>query len=346
MIMSTLSLFLHRRKARKAAKAIRNRIHEIQDIASEAMLKELDSLAEEAASVAESGKKDNFDQWLKDLFRRADAASPPEITGSMRYILDLLAVVLMVAGGLRGVFLQPFQIPTSSMQPTLYGIHSISGDAVPDNGMPGIINKILFSAGQEDGHWTAGGDHLFVDRLSIHIKPPARGDVIVFTTEDINTPEGTPLSEISGTFYIKRLIGLPGDTIRFTENGVEIKPAGEESFRHITEFAPQVEKLYSGKGGYQKHSPFTAGNHAGLYPRRMNQEITVPEDHYYMLGDNVAFSSDSRIWGFVPRANIVGRALVVFWPFTRRWGLIDTKDPLAIPTGRPGLRTFEVMSLQ
>jgi signal peptidase I len=51
-----------------------------------------------------------------------------------------------------------------------------------------------------------------------------------------------------------------------------------------------------------------------------------------MLGDNSKFSEDSRYWGFVPRRNIVGKALFVFWPISRRWGFTDTTPPLQVPT--------------
>ena len=341
-----IQLFRLRRKARKAEKAVRNRIHEISDIADDNMIAELEILAEEAGRMASSASAADISRWLKEFGKRVDAASPKQLTTNMRGILDLIAVVAMIACGVRGIFLQPFQIPTSSMQPTLYGIHEITGDAVPDNSLPGIVNWLLFSAEKENGRWQSGGDHLFVDRVSIHIVPPQRGDVTVFTTNGIKTADGTELSEVSGTFYIKRLVGLPGDTLRFSTDGLEVRPAGEEEFRHITEFSPAFAKLYSGKGGYQKHSVDTAGGARGSWPSRAGQEVTVPEGHYYMLGDNVAFSADSRFWGFVPRANIVGRALVVFWPFNRRWGLIDTREPLDVPTGRHNMKTFSSMSLQ
>ncbi len=340
-----IRLFLWRRKVRKLEKMISGKLHEAKDIIDVKAETELKDLIQELHAAGNGQSAGNKD-ILKEFSRRAEGLLPRQMTNSMRNILDLIAVVAMVACGIRGIFLQPFQIPTSSMQPTLYGIHEITGDAVPDNGLPDIVNRILFSARRENGRWISGGDHLFVDRVSIHVVPPRRGDVIVFTTNGIKTSDGADLSEVSGAFYIKRLIGLPGDTLRFTDNGVEIKPAGEDNFRHITEFASAFDKLYSGRGGYQKHSVFTAGGVRGWMPATAVQEVVVPENHYYMLGDNVAFSADSRFWGFVPGGNIVGRAFVVFWPFNRRWGLIDSREPLDVPTGRHNMKTFSSMSLQ
>jgi signal peptidase I len=65
-----------------------------------------------------------------------------------------------------------------------------------------------------------------------------------------------------------------------------------------------------------------------------------------MLGDNSRFSKDSRFFGAVPRRNIMGRAFLVFWPFSRRFGVVDSKEALDIPTGEAGVATFPVMSKQ
>jgi len=80
--------------------------------------------------------------------------------------------------------------------------------------------------------------------------------------------------------------------------------------------------------------------------RSSNEEYTVPQDHYFMLGDNTRFSADSRVWGPVPRQNLIGRPAVIFWPLSRRWGRIDKAAPLQVPTGQPGIRTFKSMYLQ
>ena len=218
--------------------------------------------------------------------------------------------------------------------------------------LPGDARKVIEYADLEAGRryrsgdtladgFVSMGDHLFVERWSIYLAPLKRGDVMVFTTDGL-TAQGKKLSDLSGFFYIKRLVGLPGDTLRIVNNVLEVKPAGEDQFRPIYEIAPAFEKLYSGKGGYQGHL-----NGMGNLIASPQQEYVVPKDHYFMMGDNSRFSLDSRFFGAVPRKNLVGKAWVAFWPFTRRWGLIDRVGPVDAPTGKPVKdMTFPVMYRQ
>lgn len=326
----------------------------------------------------------------------------PHSTSHIRNLLDLLLVVGAVAFGIRGLYFQPFRIPTSSMQPTLYGIHYQElGEKV--HKLPSLLRGLLFAntrakavvtaPGRLDPeslkHKTgllfdrteftiggklyslpgdpvkvadyalldpqkeyqtgdvladgcvAWGDHLFVERFSIYLLPPQRGEVMVFTTENLFDSDGTPLEASSGHYYIKRLVALPGDTIKLLDNQLYIRPAGEKEFKKAQAFSPRFEKVYSGKGGYQGHL-----SDMGVEQITSGSEITVPEGHYFMLGDNSRFSKDSRFFGFVPRRNLVGRAFITFWPFSRRWGLIDNKAPLDVPTGEHRFGTFPVMYKQ
>jgi signal peptidase I len=331
---------------------------------------------------------------------------------SMREILDILAVALMVAFGIRALFFQPFKIPTSSMQPTLYGIHYIDTERSRQaGGVSPLLGKfgapadyLLFSAQKADlrldssaklakepqytkkfrffdataleftngqkailpgtpdkvanytelrmnkryrGNITKGhlsdGDHLFVNRLSLHLREPKRGDVMVFATENIVGPNGEKPSD-SGDYYIKRLVGMPLDTLKIVDDVLYIKPDKAEKFVPVYELAPNMKKLYSGKGGYQGHSNRIPGETNFL--RHSTEEYQVPAGHYFMLGDNTRFSADSRVWGPVPRRNLIGRPAIVFWPFSRRWGTVDRLEPLEVPTGQSGVRTFPSMNLQ
>ena len=323
----------------------------------------------------------------------------------IREYLDIILVAGMVAFGLRALFFQPFKIPTSSMQPTLYGIHfvekgsypaveklpaflrylllslrdakavsssggALSGEVKEANSilsessivkigddkfkLPGSPNKIYeyaklyrnqyFAPGETivDGYLSLG-DHLFVDRISHFFSDVKRGDVLVFATDGIKSYDGRKLSD-TGAYYIKRLVGIPGDTIKFTDGQLMIRPAGEKEFRPAKSFGPEFERIYSFKGGYHGHQ-----EDLGMIPIKYPQsggEFTVPKDYYYMLGDNSRFSLDSRAWGLVPRKNIVGRAGVIFWPFSRRWGKVDTTPALEVPTGMPSFSTFDVMYKQ
>ncbi len=111
------------------------------------------------------------------------------------------------------------------------------------------------------------------------------------------------------------------ETLKIVDNKLHVKSPGAAEFHPVTDFdITTFNRIYSGKGGYHGHLP--RGRLAsGL-------EVEIPKDSYFMLGDNSSHSSDSRYWGFVPRRNIVGRALLVFWPFSRRWGLVDRPDPI------------------
>jgi signal peptidase I len=321
----------------------------------------------------------------------------------LREYLDVIAVAVVVAFGIRGLFLQPFKIPTSSMQPTLYGIHFIS-ESPRISAFPSFLTYPLFSARPADlviksegkldynsiyykngffdktiftigstsyslpgepnkameysglmtekkyypdeklcQGWLSLGDHLFVDRFSHHLRGLSRGDIVVFNTEGI-VAGGVKLAD-TGFYYIKRLVGMPGDTLKIVDNQLYVKPDKEEKFRHITEFSPNFAKLYSNQGGYHGHLNILGGE-PGNYLGDAEATFTVPADCYFMMGDNSMFSSDSRRWGIVPRPNIVGKACFVFWPFSRRWGLTDRAEPVNIPTGQPGHHTFKSMSVQ
>jgi signal peptidase I len=351
--------------------------------------------------VAEAEKIDPVDFEKADPFidkapLRAAKILPKRSYPTMREYADIVAVAFMVAFGIRALFFQPFKIPTSSMQPTLFGIHYIEGaDSLPDltrygtlllfdaerakavaknDGavIPGSFNNFqrdlfypqtAFQVGLEDEDmpgkykyvdnyvlpgetskvqqychmsqkwdykkgdsicdgWLSQGDHLFVDRYTHHFFDLKRGDIIVFNTEGIFY-DGRRIAD-NAYYYIKRLIGLPGDTIKIIDSMVYIKPKGEDKFRPIVEFSDKFKKLYSGKGGYHGHLA------SGLL--QPGNQVEVPEGHFFAMGDNSANSLDGRSWGFVPRENIVGTPLLVFWPLSRRWGLVDRKDPLDVET--------------
>ena len=314
-----------------------------------------------------------------------------DLPRKIRNFLDVLVVACTVAGGIRALYIQPFRIPTSSMQPTLFGIHYVDREAsrpfmgsltrslmpvqaskaqvkVRSDGMvstqyrmrssniistvsdfkigpetytvPGdYLSQVLrylprpkpfYQAGDTfcDG-WLSTGDHVFVERFSLFFRPFKRGDVIVFNTEGISSPT----QPLGGFYYIKRLVGLPGDTLQISDNILMIRPKGEKEFRPAWEFSDAFKKVYSLKGGYQGHKA------DGLLS--LGGELTVPEGHFFALGDNTNFSLDGRNWGFIPRRNMVGLAVMIFWPVSRRWGIVDTRPPLETPTVMPAEPFFQ-----
>ncbi len=123
-------------------------------------------------------------------------------------------------------------------------------------------------------------DYLIIDEISYRFKAPVRGDVIVFRY---------PLNP--STFYIKRIIGLPGETVSITRGKVSVKgPTG--TTETLTE-------------------PYVATEDATY-----TKIVVLGSDEYFVMGDNRPNSSDSRRWGALPRENIVGRALVRLLPVT------------------------------
>lgn len=408
--------FLKRRRLKKDLKDFTKHLthimHVNDDILAENTKGKLRELLEEA-DAQDLNNDAQIAEFIKNAPLKATRILPQKTHPIIREYVDIFAVALSVAFGLRALYMQPFKIPTSSMQPTLFGIHYIADKKLPDGSntlphLPAFIQYCLFSvqpakaevqmAGKldpasiiefnrfvlfswsqfniggmkydlpgsfsrhvaqycnmpakldrelmfEDGvqninlydfpkyvkymrpyreseqlcnGWLSLGDHLFVDRFTFQFREPTRGDIVVFNTEDLPCRS-------TGYFFIKRLIGMPGDTLKITDSKVFVKEKNSDKFIPITDFnIPQINRIYSHKGGYHGHLA-----QAYLIP---NHEMTVPEDCYFMMGDNSASSSDSRYWGFVPRKNIVGRAFFVFWPFSRRWGLADHADPVDVDT--------------
>lgn len=408
--------FFQERKRKKQLAELKSRRHAEDDLLSPALCAQFDGVIAEL----QSAPVENIDSALAKA-RKEYAALPLPRRSKLYGFLDLVVVVGLVAFGLRGLFFQPFKIPTGSMQPTLFGVHHqrVEDNANPGFGkIPGILHNIIFGttgvflkhSGQggrfggefsringlifdcsqfaigsnryvlpgnpaqvvdysnlyrddlkntenaypeignygkyftdgdiiSDGYMTVG-DHLFVERVSMYLSPPARGDIIVFNTENLSC-NGVMLAETGGYYYIKRLAALPGDTVKIIADQLYIRPAGDDEFQRIQDIVPAFEKVYSGRGGYHGHR-----SGMGSMPFVFGSEYVVPENSYLMLGDNSSFSMDSRYFGPVPRKNLIGRAWLVFYPFSRRMGLVDRNEPLEQKTGKPGESAFPEMALQ
>jgi signal peptidase I len=164
------------------------------------------------------------------------------------------------------------------------------------------------------------GDHLLVDKLSYapadsitkHLLPytePKRGDVIVFRYPmDIRQN------------FVKRVIGVPGDHIRIVDKVVYVngKALTEPYTQHID---PRVEP-YRDNFPSQPYGPVADRAQEMLANHVQNGELVVPAENYFAMGDNRENSLDSRYWGFVPRENIIGKPLVIFWSYdapTEEW---------------------------
>ncbi len=280
---------------------------------------------------------------------------------------EVILVAIIVAVGIRSYFLQPFKIPTGSMQPTLNGI---IGHPSPDPapGLPRQIAEFIILGRnyinvvareddrveqivpqkfgffftfsriicrkqsylvycppdtlRQDFKVTVGtmyrrgdpiargavdtGDQVFVDKFSYNFVKPSRGDVFVFKTDDIPLIPADP--ETGAPFYIKRLVGLAGDELRVDPPRLLVNGAVPPG----TGFA----RVMAAQDGYRGYA--AAGNHLG----EPEKTFRIPERHFFAMGDNSYNSYDSRYWGPVPEENLVGRGLLVYWPFNRHWGLI------------------------
>jgi signal peptidase I len=346
--------------------------------------------------------------------RRLARLLPRRWTDWPRSLIEMLVVVFTIVMAIRALFLQPFKIPTGSMQPTLYGFHfePASGPVTTRNPLAAFFAFANQSARQVNvtfaddlrpgepyetregallslgplklfeytdvmfgdrtyrfpgdldtvdkrvkhikegegrpsfrkGETVAGdllmGDHVFVDRVSYNFREPQRGDVAVFVTTNLHYWNG---DDLGGLHFIKRLVGLPGDTLRITAGKLYVREPGAAEFRLMSAADSKAfGRLYSLKGGYRGYShptPAGPGNkRGGQYLLSDRDELALGPDEYFMMGDNSENSADSRYWGVVPRDHIIGRACWVWWPFSRRWGPVDRAEPLDFPSPPTVLR--------
>ena len=180
-----------------------------------------------------------------------------------REYFESIVVAVILALFIRTFVVQAFKIPTGSMEPNL-----LVGDHL-------LVNKFVFAP-------TATP----IERMILPIRDIRRGDVIVFKFPE--DPERD---------FIKRVIGLPGDTVEVRNRQVLIN-------------GTRIEESYA-------HYLFPVGDEeqAGLDVRGRYGPVTVPDAHYFMMGDNRDNSQDSRYWGFLPAHYVKGRALMIYWSF-------------------------------
>ncbi len=213
--------------------------------------------------------------------------------------------VIVAVFVLRSFLFEPFKIPTGSMIPTL-----LVGDLI-------LVNKFAYGLRMPVLHSkiTEG-------------TPPARGDVMVFRYPP------NPRQD-----YIKRVVGLPGDEVAYlnkqlTINGQAVSKAVAPEF--FEPDAMRYIKQYSEVLGSRKHMLLNDENRPAFipgvedFPNKANCRYSVegvvckvPAGHYFMMGDNRDNSLDSRYWGFVPEANIVGKAFFVWMNTDVLWPKFD-----------------------
>ena len=175
-------------------------------------------------------------------------------------IVGAVAIVLLV----KAYVVNPYRIPSSSMEPTLHCAQPASGC------------EARFS------------DRVLANRFIYRLRDPQRGEIVVF-----ETPEAAQIKCGAGGTFVKRLIGMPGETI-------EVRLERGEGYVFVN--------------GQKLEEPY-------IDPvRRSGEEfgpVKVPASSYFMMGDNRSQSCDSREWGSVPRDNLIGKVFATYWPPNR-----------------------------
>ncbi len=228
----------------------------------------------------------------------------PVIVEYARSFFPILLTVLL----LRSFLVEPFRIPSGSMMPTL-----LVGDFI-------LVNKFAYGL-----RWPV------LNRRFLQIGDPERGDVAVFRFPQEPTVD-----------YIKRVVGVPGDAIRYRDKTLYVN--GEPAFQtpagtylgvgsgaNMTDTDLRLEDL-TGREHRLLVDPKAPDYKCNPYSELVvGRRLKVPDGRYFVMGDNRDHSNDSRCWGFVPEENLVGRAFAIWmsWDTQRNgfpvdWGRLGT----------------------
>ena len=197
-----------------------------------------------------------------------------DLIGSLQSLMGTVVIAVFVIT----FIVQAFQIPSQSMENTL-----LVGDYL-------LVNKLCYGG-------RGLGEHL------MPYQKIARGDIIVFHY---------PVDP--NQHFVKRVIGVPGDRLRLVNKQVWINgsPLREPYVRHVD---PAISQF---RDNFPRLDTLPAFGMEGKWFEQMHKlvedgQLIVPEGHYFAMGDNRDDSQDSRFWGFVPRENIIGRPLLIYW---------------------------------
>ncbi len=214
--------------------------------------------------------------------------------------IKTIIYALIIAIFIRSIFFQPFYIPSSSMEPNL-----LVGDRL-------FVSKYSYGFSK---HSFPFSPNLFKGRILF--SEPKRADVVVFKTPADNR-----------TDYIKRLIGLPGDSIQFINGDIYLN-----NNQILKTKSKKYSKINCGKvtleiDAFEEKLP-NSKTYVAVYDKKNtyinSDKFTVPKDHYFFLGDNRDCSKDSRYLtsvGYVHKDNLVGKARIIFFSSDYRIGSI------------------------
>jgi signal peptidase I len=374
------------RQASDMHKHVRKLLQSQRDILSPQAVAFVESALKEMKAAIDGDADDAaLQKQMEALEKTATKWIKPYPYAEWRDNVEVFLVAIVVAMGIRTFFLQPFKIPTGSMQPTLFGVITEDLRSDPHFTMPGFFTRAFELAvhgtiyheiiAPQDGEvmhlgplghmlrflnrqtlwvqyggaseevpltiwcgpddlanqYKAGltrtyffhkgepiirfkettGDHLFVDRLTFNFRQPRRGEIIVFKTKGIEQIRD------QDQFYIKRLVGLGGETISIGEDrharidGRRLD-ASTPHFENVYGFDPRLEPQDSRYSGHILEEASRL--------RTPENTIKVEPGHFVVFGDNTANSLDSRYWGELPEGNVIGKSFFVYWPITGRFG--------------------------
>jgi len=227
--------------------------------------------------------------------------------GFVRKLVKLVVLTLILYLIISSMFLATFQVESGSMLPFLEPKDRI------------FVSPLAY-----------GARFLFFSARLPAVREPARGDIVVIRSPMYTKPNlpllilepflrffsfqrGTAVRDMSGrripAYMIKRIVAIPGDTIKMSGFKVYIKPEGSTTYTEEEELIPQTyTTIITGlPEGWAKEFPFS-----GELP-----PLTLEEEQYFLLGDNRQDSSDSRSWGPLPRDQLLGKVIYRYWPLSR-----------------------------
>jgi signal peptidase I len=236
-------------------------------------------------------------------------------------VLFIFFFTLLFAAGLKSCIIDAYKIPSESMNTTLR-----VGDYL-------LVNKFIYGARTPQKFLYISLPQFQFPKL----KEVQRGDVIVFDFPG----EPNEVLPIRNLFLVKRCLGLPGDTIDIVNGSIRVNGMRMSYFDHAkTDFPPvivphQGMTIDVNAKNFLKWKVFIQREGALIELRDgkifIGQEETpsyiVKRNYYFALGDNINNSSDSRVWGFIPEENIVGKAMLIYWSKNSdgiQWGRIGT----------------------
>jgi signal peptidase I len=355
--------FQHRRWRKRLKQMLREAKHVRnlkEDIAEPKALKRLDASCGRAREILKARDFGAMEAARREIENAIQPLCPPRPWSGFAQNVEIVLVAVAVAMAFRTYFIQPFKIPTSSMAPTLHGIHYVPcerpgitdrlplnlvkwlifgewytevraktagevriepvGDdrnLIVDNCLQlvhsGMLDRVTSGDAVVPGQLLASGiritgDHIFVDKVSWNFRAPRRGEIMVFKTTGILHPNIK-----TNEHYVKRMVGLPGETLVFRPPEILVNGTRADAGGTMARIQDRAE----GYAGYQR------GGRDMLmaeYLVRCTNNVVLGNEQYFACGDNQLNSLDSRYWGPVPRRNLVGPAVFVYWPLSRHWG--------------------------